>query len=266
MNLKSRLEIYLPSLFEFIEGDFAWTSVNKSFDKYYQTNKEIYDKGKHFKINLYTTVIDVINGNMYAIAFFSHLDNTLKKLSKSLNSNEKEQVKKILYGVLLAEHFLDHLAELYVLDNLLDTKIYKLIEIGAVKGERKKEYKKAADIDIKLKIIDTGEDVFVEVVSLILDEYTINNKEIKKWLLGKLKKKIADKNETGIDYTLVPVIWSEKVESLKKIQQLYKENNFKIDNAEDPRVFSWFKDLTTRFGSIHSVLEPIILKEKNFII
>ena len=44
------------------------------------------------------------------------------------------------------------------------------------------------------------------------------------------------------------------------------ETNFKIDKAEDPRVFSWFEDLTTRFGSIHSVLEPIILKEKNFII
>lgn len=268
VDLKKSVELYLPSLCELIIGDFGWQSLNKSFDRSFEKNKKRCDDGEIpiIKKNLYNIISGVINGKKEDIAFYFYLDNLFKNLSLKLDLNGKKWIKKNLKGLLLFEGFLETLGELSVLNNLMDTKVYKLIETEAVEGNRSKGYEKRTGIDFKLRNIETEKDVLVEVVNIELkDINTFNNEAINKLLSDKLQEKVLAKKQNSLDYLLIPVLYYEKIDLLKSMAKFYEENNFKIESAEVPRAFvlasdESFQYFETRFGSIHTVITPNYLK------
>ena len=143
-GLKKRFEEYLPSLLELISGDFGWHSLDNSFKANYEKHKKLYNDGEQqmLKRNIYNTISGAINGNNPDLAFHFYLDNLFKSLSLNLDLNGKIWIKKNLKDLLLWEGFLETLGELSVLNNLMDTKVYRLIETEAVEGDRSKGHKK----------------------------------------------------------------------------------------------------------------------------
>jgi hypothetical protein len=268
VDLKNKFEKYLPSFFSLIEGDFGWNTINKSFERNFEKSKKSYDNEEKPspKRNIYSTIIGAIKGDKQDLAYRFYLDNLFKNLSLRLDQNEKKWINKNLKDLLLWEGFLETLGELSVLNNLTDTKVYRLIETEAVNGKRSKGSEKKPGIDFKLKNIETGNDVFIEVVNIELkDENSLNNETINKFLTDKLQGKVNAKNQSGLDYLLIPVLYYEKIDLLKRVTKFYEENNFKIEHSEVPRTFvlasdESFQHFETRFGSIHTVILPKILE------
>lgn len=259
--------MYLPSLFKVTEGDFKWKDLNKSFERNFEKYKIENEKGKKLQIrrNLYSTISGSLNRNKNDIAFLFYLDNLFNKISERLDFNEKKQIKKNLRDLLSFKGFLEYLGELSVLNSLLETNAYKLLETESENGKKGKGYEKRKGIDFKLYKIETKENVFVEVINIELkDKYVSSNEAINKLLSEKLIDKIRDKNKSGLDYLLIPVLWYEKIDSLKRIVEFYEEGNFKIEHVEIPRALvlatdEAFQSFEIQFGSIYTVIKSKIL-------
>jgi len=253
-DIKLRLEYYIPSLLQLIEGDIRWTSLKKILDKRFNEYTERYNNGERFELRmtLYSLCVSAAKGNIEHIQFLSFIDNVFKSLATCLNSSEKGFIKTNIANLLEYEDgFLNYLGELCVLNCLMTSGLYRLD-----KTEHRLE-KGTKGIDFKLSNSKTNESFLIEVVNIELREDKMTEFDlIQKFLTGKLQDKLEDTGKSGITkYTLVPVIWGgrDNVNNILKVKDFYEKTNFTLDRVQTPRVYMQLKagDKTlNRFGSI----------------
>lgn len=261
IELEKNLRVYLPSLFQLIEGNFSrkeWKAINKKFEGKFSELKLKYENGDRPKpkLNIYTLLSSWLNQEMHGIVFRNYLDNLIKDLTILLNTQEKQAIKKKnLFNLLLFEKdFLNYVGELSVLNNLMSTGVYRLlaIEFTVKKGGK--------GIDFRLLNVNENKEVLVEVVNIELtDTNSSSNEKIELLLLSKLNGKLSDKDKSGIlDYKLIPVLWYEKVDNVKRVKEFYETQEFHIERCETPRAYVWFrinqKKFINKFGAINTVL------------
>ena len=256
IDLKYSLESHLPSLFKLTDETFNWNDLNKNFEKYVLKHKRIIIsqddiEGLFIVRNLYTTIAGKIDGNEQDIVLCSYIDLLLDDLSQKLDSNGKKQIQKTLFDLLLFEGFSDYFGELSVLNKFIGSGKYKLLETEVQNGNKGKGYNKRKGIDFKLIDLEEGREINVEVINIkIQDKHIKSNDEIGRFLLRKFEDKIQDKDRSGLEYFLIPVIWYEKVEILKKLKKFYDDTSFEIDNILVPFAYTQTANFNIRFSSI----------------
>jgi hypothetical protein len=261
VDLKSKIELYLPSLIQLIEGDLKkkrWKRLTEIFENQFNKLNEQYKKDEKFplvKLSLYSTITGALNGERQNIQFLDYINNVFKNLNSILDKDEKILIKETLSNLLEFEKgFLNYLGELSVLDNLISTGLYKL---------DKTEYRikeNGKGIDFRFLNIQKSKYILVEVINIELKDNKISSTELMyQFLSNKLNDKLNDTDKSEIlNYTLIPVIWGS-LENILKVREFYKLTNFKIKRVEIPRVYIPFnvpnnpKKFVNKFGSILTV-------------
>lgn len=275
INLQSKLQEYLPSLFQLIEGDIRWVSLNNIFNEKFNALNEKYKRDEKFpliRLTLYSIIIGALKGDKNCKWFHRYIDNLFKDINHSLGTEEKLLIKQNISNLLeFGNGFLNYLGELSVLNYYLKTGIYKLIDTEVRKNNITKGNKKGKGIDFKFYDKKINKDILIEVVNIELnDDKMLNYQTIYKFLSCKLKDKLADTDKSGIlDYVLIPVIWGSRTGSLNnilKVKEFYEVTNFKIERVKSPMTYIPFivngndNDVKNKFESINTIFNDTSVK------
>lgn len=255
-DIKTGLEVYLPSVLKLIAGDIRWTSLTKIFEDRFHNYAERYNNGERFELRatLYSISASAAKGVETNIQFLSFIDNVFKSLADVLTENEKQLIKNNVANLLQYDDgFLNYLGELCVLNCIMASGRYSL---------EKTEYKIKPDgkgIDFLFKNKKTKQDFLVEVVNIELRADKLSDHDITaKFLTSKLQDKLNDTDKSGItNYVLVPVFWGgrDNVNNTLKVKEFYEKTGFQIDRVETPRVYMQLKGEQTTYNKFGSLLK-----------
>ena len=238
-DIKKKLQEYLPGLFELIgDNEIGWNRLTKIFLKNYSELEAEYDKGEQpviRKKNIYSTINYALNGNQSEIDFRNFINCTFSNLAILLNKEERKLVcKNVKDFLLFGEDFLNYVAEVAILNNLMKTGTYRLIAVEA------KSPNVRTKIDFKLKDEKKNTEVLVEVVSISIDDRIKRTDDnLTAHIQSKIREKLKLKNHSiQNDFILIPVIWYESPETLQRIISLCNANKFDIPGSYIPHAYS----------------------------
>jgi len=254
-DVKLGLKHYLPSLIDLIQGEFAWSSLNKLWNKQHIENLKKFEGEGSLTLRVtllsLTALADKIKDEN-SIRFLNFMDSVFKNLAIHLDFEERKIIKSNLFDLLIYYNdFLNYLGEFFVLNCLLTTGAYKLIksECNLKKGK--------VSIDFNLLHLKSNKNVYIEVINIeITEKHLTDNLTLEKHLRGKLESKLIAKDKSGLDYTLIPVLWTvstENNENLFKTISFFEETKFSIDRVHVPYVYHRFNyndEPIERFSSI----------------
>lgn len=241
MNLaKENIAFYLPSILKFIPvDDHDWYRIDELFSTKLQERFQNY-MGKTIIIeaSIFDIIIEVKKQNSQAIRLLDFFNNIILKLSSNLDESEIMLVAKNIKDILvtLDVRYLNYVGEIAILNNLIDTKEYKIEAVEAELSDSTKT------IDFKLRKISDNSLYLVEVVNIHIDSDRIENdpEKIKKFLNHRLTQKIESK-ETKTNFYLIPVIWSGWHE-LKIYSEFFKNHKLENQNIIEPFSYITFID------------------------
>ena len=242
ISAKQIIKHFLPSILKIIGDDknFGWTKINSKF------NEVLIDRlnahaGNYIKEpTLFDVFLSVQYGNKESILQLNLLENLFSELGNLLDFNQKIILKAIVANLLKSSdyRYIDFVAELATLVNILKTSFYKLEAI---------EFKlpSSKSIDFKLKHINSEEISYVEVFSIHLnsDKVSSNPNEIEKFLTSRITKKIISKEfPQDFNYFIVPVLWGKHKELLI-YSDFFQRTKFKINRVLEPLSFLTFIEM-----------------------
>jgi hypothetical protein len=258
--VKANLSRFLPALVEFIgKLEFPWDRIDRFFsDELTKRQQKIDDKLKGLlasgntsdpedvSITLEVCIYDVIvlaaKGNSTAIGFLHFLNMLFFELTDTLQLKEKilvcSNVRQMLISFDLK--YQDFLGEIAVLRNLITSKIYNL---EAIEEQPSNSIK---PIDFKLRKIETGNIVWVEVLNIHLVDERVNpdSVAIHSFLKGRIVRKLEQKAVNVSDrsqFHLIPVLWGNS-DSLKIYSDFFRTNIFQIPNVMEPIGYLTYSD------------------------
>jgi hypothetical protein len=137
---------------------------------------------------------------------------------------DKAKIKETLYGMLIEFdlNYYNYVAELAVLNQLLKTNIYSLIETESPLGN-------GNSVEFLLKKKDGIGQVLLEVVSIRPKVFPSSDDEIVALIDQKVEEKIGKKTKGDPKYfifLLIPVFWGSAAD-LKKVASLIHEGKIK---------------------------------------
>lgn len=236
VDLKWRLRQYLPILFEFLDvHDFSqeqWKKLNDNFLKQYHRRQRDYAAaGNYLEVipNIYDLISAELKGNESATVFMTFLRKVLEELADYLSDREKKLIIKNLFDLMISydQRFLNFLGELLVLNSIVKTRLYTLVEV-----ESRIVNEKSADFLFKRK--DNLALHLVEVRSFHVSE---KNTRLQELFTKKLNEKIAEKVDNELEYNsflLVPMIWAP-IDDLRRVKDVYNDGKtFQIKNVAEP--------------------------------
>lgn len=233
IDLKERLQEYIPSLFKLLDKDnFPWAKINREFEIHLNKRKDIaaHEGGVYDIYYKDITFFDIISefkkGERFgALVEFSLVDNLFEQLSEKLTEEGKKKIRKSLIKILtqLQYNFRHTLGELIVLNKFLQSGSYDLESLDYPFPPPSKK-----DADFALKDLNDGRILLVELVHNQLPEpFPEDFAEIKTYLTDTVLNKIAEKTEGFVInnpfFTVLFVLG--KSESLRKINVFFKAGN-----------------------------------------
>lgn len=262
LDLKGRLEEYLPVFFELYDGKGrAWNKVSKAV---YERHLNNIKKEKELNMPLiieasfFDIITEALNGKRSARVLLEYFKQLFKDLSNNLSDEQKHMIQKNLYGVLtnLNLDYRNFIGELSVLNNLIKAG-YDLL---ATEHRLDEQGLKKTEIDFLVCSPLDKEEILVEVVNIHLsDTNTKDSISIKNLLEGKLKPKYQDKKgDSKNTFYLIPVLWGSITE-LKQVIEFYEKNNFSLPNVMDSVCYMSFTKESTgdfyhRFGPVKNIM------------
>ncbi|MEX2336360.1 MAG: hypothetical protein WD555_03715 [Fulvivirga sp.] len=262
-DLKNRLKIYIPALFDLIEEDqIDWNPIIKNFDKKYnELKKKLKETAEPVptKSSLYGIITQAIQGNISAIRIFDFINKLFQELSDSLNINERKLIKRNLFDILVSqdEKYLNYVGELACLNTILKTGDYRLLKVEQKLEEGIKE---SSHIDFMLLANRTNSKYLVEIVNVHLSkDNTRDNFKIERLLEQKVRNKVLITAKKSVNpFILVPILWGSH-EWIKKILEFYETIEFQLENVLIPSCYIPFTDsegnMIHRFGTIDTIFE-----------
>ena len=236
-----------------IVGDFDldWTHIDNLFSKKI-ADRVAQSKGETIIVEatIYDIIVEVKKQNLQAIRLLDFFNKLLLKLSQLLTDTEKKLIKRNIRNFLttLDKGYLNFVGELAVLNNLIESKDYRLEDVE-VKLPNKKT------IDFKLKKVKDENFILVEIVNIHLDSNRIETEEekIRKFFTDRMTQKINSKKinlSSDIKFFLVPVLWGTAAD-LKIYSDYFKKNKMHIQNVIEPFSYLTFADPNDDYFVLH---------------
>lgn len=245
-DVQSGLVDYLPSLSKMIDampGNFGWAAINSNWKSNWEilVTKQEKEGPLIQKLTLLKICANSTRGDKTDVHFLKFIDGIFKNLGEFLEVKDYGLIRENIYNFLLFhENFLNYLGELAMLNCILLTKQYKLLAT---------EYRvldSGPSIDFLVLHIETNKKIPIEIVNITLeDQRFIDNATIARFLRGKFENKLREKDLSGINYTLVPVMWPINTEenfNLERLINFYTETNFQMDRVQTPYVHSSYNN------------------------
>jgi len=262
-DIKNRLQEYMPALIELLNDEkISWREINIHFNKEFEIRKQKYlDNGNYLltSASFYDIITEKINGNKSAERLFIFINRIIEELIIEVPATLIGKLKKTIFNLLtnFDYNYLNFVAELAVLNNLLKSKIYLLEDIEFPMGN-------GNFIDFKLYNKTSSKSTYIEVVSIhpphsIFSDYDKLNHFISKKINDKVNNK---KKDTSVifDFMLTPVIWASH-EDLHKLYSFYKSGNkLSIKSSIEPSAYICFYNeesnyLLQRFGRVSTIFD-----------
>jgi len=262
-DVKNRLKIYIPALFELIEEDsIDWGTIIKNFNKKYnELNKKFEETREPFqtKASFYGIITQAIQGDISALRLFDFINKLFKELTDNLKIDERKLIKKNVFDVLVSqdEKYLNYIGELACLNNVMKTGDYRLLKVEQRLEEDSKE---SSHIDFTLLNNKTNSEYLVEIVNVHLSDHnTSDNFKIERLLDQKIRSKVLITAKKSVkSFILVPIFWGSHV-FIKKVLDFYETTSFNLENVLIPSCYIPFSDpegnMIHRFGTIDTIFE-----------
>lgn len=244
MNLvKANLHAYIPSIVDFLDNqDFPWSKINSDFNKKVE---ERFATSNGDIITVEASIYDIIIACKKGLTeyegllvYFNHL---FKELILNIDKNSRSVLKTTIRNLLISfdSKYLNFIGELSVLNNLLKSKMAKL-----VKCEVSLDNYKSIDFDVIFPESEVR--VLIEVINIHLDPQKTedDHDKIEAFLRKRLidKRTVKTKNSCLADKVhIIPVLWGSP-KDLKIYAHFYKTNKFKIPLTYEAMSYLTYSD------------------------
>ncbi|MBB5396686.1 hypothetical protein [Mucilaginibacter sp. AK015] len=233
LDLKGRLQSYLPVLFDFLSvRDFdsaQWLKLESNFKQRYLQRKADFEANNNYllvKRNFFDLITGKLRDERAAVIFFDLVKKLLEELADRFTGEEKKQVIPTLYNLMIAddEKFLNFLGELLVLNAVTKGGNFRLIEVeSTIVGD--------LSADFLFERTSDGGKELIEVTNIHIDE---KNTRLDERLSSQYARKFQKKTRGAAifnKFLLVPVIWAPYTD-LRRILDLYQGGTM----AQNPEV------------------------------
>jgi hypothetical protein len=261
MNLvKYNLLNYIPELIDFIgEEKFPWDDVEKKFNR--KINQRVSKKNGDsivIEASIFDQIISIKKGDSDYIGMIDFYNKLFYQLKLLLNQEEKKLILRTIKNLLVSfdSKYLNYLGELSALYQLKRTNNFILLEV-------EKNLPNGKSIDFDMTIQDPKMRVLIEVINIQINPKKVENNanSIRRFINGRLEKKITDKKKNLIDnwnIHLVPVIWGGN-EQLEIYHEYFKTNSPDLPLSYVPLAFLTYYDQNgnyfPKFGSISTLFD-----------
>jgi hypothetical protein len=249
------ISFYLPSIMQIIPlSDPDWKRIDDLFlQKHGKRLQNAINGVVLIEASLFDIIIEVKKGNIQAIRLLDFFNKLTTEILLYVDVTGLRKIRKNLKDLLLNfdSKYLNFVGELAVLNNLMKSRSYNLIDVEASLPDSKKT------IDFKIASKSGESPILVEVVNIHLDETRTDKDGIETFLTHRLSKKKESKS-TSISFFLIPVIWGS-ASALKTYSDYFKENTVHIQSVLEPVAYLTFSDpadsnfMLHRFGSISTL-------------
>jgi hypothetical protein len=257
MNLvKYNLLNYIPELIDFIgEEKFPWDDIEKKFNQ--RVSKKNGDSIV-IEASIFDQIISIKKGDSDYIGMIDFYNKLFYQLKLLLNQEEKKLILRTIKNLLVSfdSKYLNYLGELSALYQLKRTNNFILLEV-------EKNLPNGKSIDFDMTIQDPKMRVLIEVINIQINPKKVENNanSIRRFINGRLEKKITDKKKNLIDnwnIHLVPVIWGGN-EQLEIYHEYFKTNSPDLPLSYVPLAFLTYYDQNgnyfPKFGSISTLFD-----------
>ncbi len=231
--LREDLQKYLPNLFGLLYIEPDWDSLSQKIN-----NKGIAQTGSYLDSHLYELIAGAKVNDLNALVILEYFDIVFREIC-TLPEHARKQLNQKALEILrtLTPDFKNYIGELAVLDGILKTGQFRLLQAEASLGNGK-------SAEYYIENIEQTETYYVEVVNIHLTE---SHGNLRKTLRRKIVHKINDKRKkVDIEIIVVPVIWASRA-MLKKLHDAYNQS-FTIKHAYEPFAFSVEPNAITGVG------------------
>lgn len=244
MNLVlENLKLFIPALVQLVDGrDFPWDSIDLLFsEKIKDRISKLTGETLEIEASIYDIIVEAKKQNSKAIGLLHFLNKLFEELTDTLETNEKLLVKSNVKQMLtsLDSKYLDFLGEIATLNNLIKSKMYRLVAI-------EEKLPNGKSIDFKLRHIEQNKFYLVEIVNIHLNSNRVedNPDAIRKFLTHRLSNKLKAKNlklDNGTIFYLIPVIWGGW-QQIKIYSNFFRTNGLGLQNVIEPVSYLTYTD------------------------
>lgn len=263
-DVEEGIRYYLPSLRNLIVGNFSWTDLNKQWNK--KVNEKMVSvNGQNVKqmMTLLTLTVNAYKKQgVFEVQFLGFINHTIKLLISKMTPTELELIKGNLYDLLIySDSFLDHLGEIFALAELVSNKPYRLLKSEFSLNE------KGVPIDYHFTNTTTNEFINIEVycIKLTQKNFDAGSKyDLGEFIKNKIAAKRVDKDKSGLDYELFPVLWlmnTDEKDYMSDLISYFRKNTIEIDKVITPYTILMGQDAEgipiTKFLPVSDFKHPI---------
>jgi hypothetical protein len=225
--LEEDLRNYIPNIFGLLYNMPDWNDIVRKLNS---PNKVV--SSSFLDSNLYEIILHAKKGDINALSLLEFFNIIFREIC-TLPVNCKMQLndKAIEFLRVLNSDFKNYLGEFAVLDTIIKTNEFKLVNVEAsLENGKTSEY--------LFEKHNSSEKYYVEVLNINLNETHTNLKRtLRRKIVSKVNKKTKNSKHEII---VVPVIWGN-IGTLQRLQKAYNEH-FEVKYAYEPFAYYGFTD------------------------
>jgi hypothetical protein len=233
--VKLNISLFLPALLQITgEENFGWGRIDQLFSA--EISKRLaLAKGQPvtIKATIYDIIVEAKRGDSTAVGLLHFLNHVFEDLAKQLTPMEKQMLRSNIKKLLttLDWRFYNYVGEIGALNNLMQTKAYRLQRIESPLPNGK-------TIDFQLHHIQNGNSLLVEIFNIHLDSERVESDPaaIRAFLTHRLTEKILEKKirlKEDVHFYLVPVLWGPW-KDVEVYSNFFKVNKLPLENVLEP--------------------------------